>query len=75
MICNKCKYEYEIGIKKAYKNFYGTRCPKCNYLIPPEEESPFISELKNRKQSLINEIFPTIRKKIIKKGMRRKNDN
>ena len=64
MVCDKCGHEYEIGVKGAYKNFYGTRCPKCNHLIKPEQEAPFIRDIKEKKQALVNELLPTIREKL-----------
>ena len=64
MICDKCNYEYEIGSKGEYANFYGTRCPKCNHLIKPEQEAPFIRDIREKKQALVSELLPTIREKI-----------
>lgn len=64
MICDKCEHEYEIGVKGAYVNIYGTRCPKCKHLIKPDVPAKVIRDAEERKKSLIKEYLPVIRKKI-----------
>jgi len=64
MICDKCQHKYEIGQKGEYVNTYGTRCPKCNHLIKPEQEAKFVRDAKEKKQALVSKYLPIIRKKL-----------
>lgn len=75
MICDKCEYKYEIGTKGEYVNMYGTRCPKCNHLIKPEQEAQFVKDAKEKKQALVNEMLPTIRKKLAEEIEEQNNAN
>ena len=52
---------------------YGTRCPKCNHLIKPEQEAQFVRDAKEKRQSLLAEYLPVIRKNMKKEIEEQKN--
>lgn len=66
MICDKCRFEYEIGKKGEYTNVYGTRCPSCNHLIKPEQEPKFIRDFKKRKENIVRKYMPLIKEKLLR---------
>lgn len=70
MICDKCDYGYEIGSKGEYRNIYGTRCPKCNHLIKPDQEPSFVSNVNAKRLELIAKYLPVIRDRIAKEEKR-----
>ena len=64
MTCDKCGQNWEIGGEGEYKNVYGTRCPYCHNLVSPEIEPKFVRDMKEKKQKVVDEYLPIIRKKI-----------
>ena len=70
IICSKCNFTFEKDIKFAgsvieqYQNIYGTRCPKCNYLIKPIYKPAFVEKNELQLEQNRNEFLLKMRNKI-----------